>query len=334
MLALGMEHGHGVRRGVGGEGRGTTAGKGTASAGSPWHPPASGRPLPRGAALNIRQKISQWEGLSQAEESQAVGVKGRGRGEGSAVVLRRGHSGDALGNGFNDGNNHQAGDSPRGKASLAKAKSLGLDFREDATPVRSSVVGRKIETQHSRNRSPDCSHACLSKTASCTPALTPTPALALKTTPVKPPPIKEVLPTNGERTRVATQDCNSSPLPPLADDPEDNLPPGNFYTSRGFWKQLEASDSLWNRPRDDTAAGTAGVFRSFPFADESSAPPKPQRTFQYRGTGSPMGDWALWENRAVSTTRTRTNLSGPPSCPPPPCPVSQSNGFSRHRKNR
>lgn len=315
MLALGMEHGHGVRRGIGGEGRGTTAGKGTASAGSPWHPPATGRPLPRGTALNIRQKISQWEGLSQAEESQAIGVKGRGRGGagGTAAVLRRGDSGDSLGNGFNDSSNHQAGEPPLGKASLAKTKSLGLDFREDGTPVCSSAVGRKIETQ--RNRSPDRNHTCLSKTASCTSALTPTPALALKTTPVRPPPIKEISPANGNKTGVATQDCNFSPLSPLADDPEDNLPPGNFYTSRGFWKQLEASDSLWNRQRDGRAAGTA--------------PPKPQRTFQYRGGGSPM-----WENRAVSTARTTTNLSGPPSCPPPPCPVSQGNGFSRHRKNR
>lgn len=250
------------------------------------------------------------------------------------MVLRRGHSGDALGNGFSDDNNHQAGDAPHGKASLAKAKSLGLDFREDITPVCSSTVGCKIETQHSRNRSSDHSHACLSKTASCTPALIPTLALALKTTTVKPPPIKEASSTNGKKARVATQDCELSPLPPLADDTEDNLPPGNFYTSRGFWKQLEASDSLWNRPRDGTAAGTAGVSRSFPFADKSPAPPKPQRTFQYRGTGSPPGDWTSWQNRVVSATRTRNNLSGPPSCPPPPCPASQGNGFSRHRKNR
>ncbi|XP_062397435.1 DENN domain-containing protein 2C [Sardina pilchardus] len=358
MLTLGMEHGHGGRRGVGGESRGTTAGKGAATAGSPWQTPASGRPLPRGTPLNIRQKISQWEGLSQAEESPSVGVKGRGRGGGGGggaggAVLRRELSGDSLGNGFTT-NNHQVGEPPRGKASLAKAKSLGLDFREDATPVRGSAVGRKSETQHSRSpdrrspdrrspdrsspdrRSPDRSHACLSKTISCTPALTPAPAFALKASPVWRP-VAEASSTNGGRKPgTATPDRDLSPLPPLADTPEDSLPPGNFYTSRGFWKQLEASDSLWDRPRDGPAAGTAGLSRNFPFADDSPAPPKPQRTFQYRGTGSAPGSWGPWENQAMSPTRTRTRTkpSGPPSCPPPPCPVSQGNGFSRHRKNR
>ncbi|XP_031421753.1 DENN domain-containing protein 2C isoform X2 [Clupea harengus] len=315
MLALGMEHGHRVRRGVGGEGKGTLAGTG-AAVGSPWHSPASGRPLPRGAALNIRQKISQWEGLSQAEESQVIGVKGRARG---AAGLTRGLSGDAVGDALCS-NNHQVNNQVPGKASLAKAKSLCLDFREDATPIRSTVIGRKIETQHSHDPDPDQSHACLSKMTSRTPALKLAPPLALKVTPVKSP-VTEASSANG----VATQEHDLSPLPPPTDDPEDSLPPGNFYTSRGFWRQIEASDS------------PTGTSKNFPFTDVSPAPPKPQRTFEYRGAGSPPRHWDQWENQALSPTRTRTKLSvpgTPPSCPPPPCPVSQGNGFSRHKKNR
>ncbi|KAL2103408.1 hypothetical protein ACEWY4_000276 [Coilia grayii] len=324
MLALTMEHGHGVRRGVG-RGRGggaAAAGKG-ATVGSPWPSPSSGRPLPRGAALNIRQKISQWEGLSQAEDSPVIGGKGRGRG---TTTLRLGLSGDALGNGVR-ATSPQACEEPGGKAALAKGKSLGLDFREDAGPVHSTASGRKAETQRIESSSPDRGHVCLRKTTSCiTPALSPGPTRALKVTPLK-----------AQTGVAARRDSNLSPLLPPSlpvDDPEDSLPPGNFYTSRGFWRQLEASDSLWDKHRD--ASPASGTSRSFPFTDQGPAPPKPQRTFQYRGVAdSPPAHWAQWGSQVTPRTRGKLSVPGsPPSCPPPPCPVSQGNGFSRHKKNR
>ncbi|XP_063064759.1 DENN domain-containing protein 2C [Engraulis encrasicolus] len=408
MLALSMEHGHGARRGVGGisrsqgrgqgrgqgQGRATTTttttaaavtvgasskvGSSSAVASPPRLSPTSGRPLPRGAPpLNIRQKISQWEGLSQAEDIQASGVGGgvKGHSRGGNAPLRRELSSDALGNGVRSpvmtrhNHHYRADEDPRGKATLSKAKSLGLDFREDARNVCSSAIGRKmvetntqrIQTISSPRLQDRGGHTGLGNTASCAPVLSPSPTRALKVIQLKTPILfTEASPSNGVQTGVAAQrDSDLSPLPPLPpcpaspapslEDPEDRLPPGNFYTSRGFWKQLEASDSLWDKHRDASlASGTnisgsgTGTFRGFPFTDEVPAPPKPQRTFQYRGTAGSDSNAAncgnQWDCQVTNRTRTargRVPL-GPPSCPPPPCPVllGQGNGFSRHKKNR
>ncbi|CAG01710.1 unnamed protein product [Tetraodon nigroviridis] len=84
------------------------------------------------------------------------------------------------------------------------------------------------------------------------------------------------------------------------------MPAGNFYTSRGFWRKLEGDRLLWEKGKESLG--------------EAQPPPKPLRTFQYRGANG-------------SNARSRRTVK-PPTDPPPPCPTAKTNGLSRHKKNR
>ncbi|XP_036390154.1 DENN domain-containing protein 2C [Megalops cyprinoides] len=312
MLSVGV--GGGGRTGGGGGG----GGGGGRNAVAPWHSPASGRPFSRDPGISIKQKISQWEGRSQQEEGQGVKVRGQG------TPVSRTLSGDVLGNGVcGDGRSCE----PRSKASLAKAKSLGLDFRENQARCGHGGAGRKLDLQQNHKRLDEVENL------SPTPSPVSAPMPNLTSDPVISPAAKTD--SSREIMDISIMEADSPSL--SAEDPGSALPPGNFYTSRGFWRRLEGEESLWNREEGDRAGAQSPRAEDRGLSLVSSPPPKPQRTFQYRGADSPPGHWCQWENWAppASQSQVKTRASGPPpSCPPPPCPVTHGNGLSRHKKNR
>ncbi|XP_073675208.1 DENN domain-containing protein 2C [Garra rufa] len=290
MLALGVDHG---KR----EGKVVTGGKTATTA--VW-------PNTREPGVNIKQKISQWEGLSQQEDIQSGNTKPQ------RTLASRRLSGDLLGNGL-DGS-----DRGLNKATVSKAKSLGLDFRENQMSLK-PITG-EIQSDFPRNLTH--SNKLLTSTPVTKPLSTVTQAQVAKLN-VK---------SNNIKTNYFT-DVEITSLPQCVDDPEASLPPGNFYTSRGFWKRLEADESFWEK--EDSSMMTKSLGEIGP----SSPPPKPQRTFQYKGASSSPGHWIPLENQTPSVSkwnqvRKHGIILKPPSCPPPPCPVNTINGFSRNRKNR
>lgn len=374
MLALEVDGG---RRG-GNAVAGRTAGK-----------PAAARP----AGVNIKQKISQWEGLSQLEE-----VK-----EGKVKTHSRTLSGDLVGNGVDSD-----------KATASKAKNLGLDFREYQVSQRPVVDGGHSDLSRNRThfnkcatttpltkplstvtqvQSPvkthtrafsadlvgngfECSHKSdgvrnkptvskakslgldfreyqvshspagvhsdsprihASKFVTSTPATNPLTTVTQVQSPLTNLNVRNVKSNNVRTNHFA--DVEITPLPQCLDDPEASLPPGNFYTSRGFWKRLEKDEPFWEREKDSSAVSKRLDEIGRCPQNPTSAPPKPQRTFQYKGASSPPVQWMQWENQTSSVSKSsqvRRNdiILKPPSCPPPPCPVNAVNGLSRNRKNR
>ncbi|KAJ8371272.1 hypothetical protein SKAU_G00113000 [Synaphobranchus kaupii] len=173
-------------------------------------------PLARDAGINIKQKISQWEGRSQPEEGQ----DGRPRARVSGPAVTRTLSGDLLGNGDCGGGRSCEG---HVKASLSKAKSLGLDFREHQGRCRPGGVGQKPDLQRSRK--------CLDVEADSTPSPDPisTPALNLSRDPDDCAAAK----TSSANVDVGILEADPPSLSSSVEDPLTALPPGNFYTSRG-----------------------------------------------------------------------------------------------------
>uniref|UniRef100_A0A3Q1F556 DENN/MADD domain containing 2C n=1 Tax=Acanthochromis polyacanthus TaxID=80966 RepID=A0A3Q1F556_9TELE len=270
----------------------------------------SGRPPSHKQHINIREKISQWEGRSQQGSSQDAGVRAH------PPTVSRTLSGDLLGNGCSS-------ECSRGglhaKANLSKAKTLGLDFRESPGPTGHGVVGRKSEplqknsTQFSASspgRSTLATQICESAKVKANPSISSS---------------GQIITTNGDQniSRILDVEVVSKPLPLSTDEHEDNMPAGNFYTSQGFWRKLEGDRLLWEKGRESSG--------------EANPPPKPQRTFQYRGANnSSTGQTTRWDSRSPhnhSTMRGR-RVAHPPSFPPPPCPVAKAEGLSRHKKNR
>ncbi|XP_078144504.1 DENN domain-containing protein 2C isoform X2 [Centroberyx gerrardi] len=299
MLALGLEQARRAGGGVGGlQKRATVA----------WQAPSSGRPLCHEQGINIRQKISQWEGRSTQCSNQDAGVKAH------PPVLSRTLSGDALGNGFcSDGSRGEL----QGKASLSKAKSLGLDFRETEARAGLTAAGRKSEPLR------NCSNEFSTTTLGNKPVVAPifaSPKVDSNTTSC---PGKRIIATNGNQKIACVLDVEvvAKPLPLPTDDQEDNMPSGNFYTSRGFWRRLEGDKLLWEKGRESSG--------------ETLAPPKPQRTFRYRGTGDATGQPVRWDSRSPHNSHSKSGGIGhPPSFPPPLCPAAKTDGLSRHKKNR
>ncbi|XP_034001135.1 DENN domain-containing protein 2C isoform X1 [Trematomus bernacchii] len=257
----------------------------------------SGRPPTQEQGINIRQKISQWEG-----RSQDAGVKAH------PPTVSRSLSGEVLGNGCP---NEGLRGGLQGKPNLSKSMALGLDFRE--SPARAEhVVGRKSEPLQK----------CSTEFSTTTPGNKSlvkqkfvSPKVETNTTD------KPTLTANGDRKtgRILDVDAVSKLLPLSMDDQDDNIPAGNFYTSRGFWRKLEGDRLLWQKGRDSTG--------------EVQPPPKPLRTFQYRGSKDNAA--VRWDGRSTHNNRSRSRrVAHPPSFPPPPCPVAKTNGLSRHKKNR
>lgn len=372
MLALGVDGG---RRG------------GNPVAGRTGGTPAAAR---QAGVNNIKQKISQWEGLSQHEEVKTGKVKTHSRtlsgdlvsnrvdnkatvsnakslgldfreyqvahrpvvdGAHSDLSRNRTHfnkcvtttpatkpltsvtqshvkthtrtfSADLVGNGFECSNKSEG---VRNKATVSKAKSLGLDFREYQVSHR--PVG--VHSDSPRN--------CSNKFVTSAPATKPLTPVTQVQSPVTNLNVRNVKSDNVRTNHFA--DVEITPLPQCLDDPEASLPPGNFYTSRGFWKRLEKDDSFWEREQDSSAVSKCLDEVGRCPQNPTSPPPKPQRTFQYKGASSPPGQWMQWENQTSSVSksnRVRRNdlILKPPGCPPPPCPVNTVNGLSRNRKNR
>ncbi|MCI4380626.1 hypothetical protein PGIGA_G00242160 [Pangasianodon gigas] len=314
MLALGVDYGKpgggGGRGGGGGGGRAATA----------CQLPVSGRALARESGINIKQKISQWEGLSQQED--AHGGKPRAQG----IPVSRTRSGDVRNGVLLDTKT----DGLHGKDKLSKAKSLGLDFRENQTSHEQFTGGRKSEPEHNR---PFVNEGVLS-------------TLRTKSSPG---PIRAKHPVNKRDDSKQKGDSDATDhvmdddiasLPEGDEDPDDSLPPGNFYTSRGFWRRLEGEDSPWKREKDPSpmskhlTSGGAEPNSQNPI----TPPPKPQRTFQYQGASNPPAYSAQWEKTTSPVSQSiqlrNRDVIYPPSVPPPPCPVTTSNGISRNRKNR
>ncbi|KAI1892665.1 hypothetical protein AGOR_G00135900 [Albula goreensis] len=302
--------------GVGGGGRGIEGGGRSAVA--PWHSPSSGRPLTRDPGINIKQKISQWEGRSQQEDGQGGRVKARIQ----ANAVSRTLSGDLLGNGVcSTGRSWEM----RDKTSLAKAKSLGLDFRENQVKCRPSGVSQKADVQQN--------HKQLNEAAELSPDPISAPTLNLASSPSGSITAK----TTREIVDIGIVEADRPSLSLSVEDPATALPPGNFYTSRGFWRRLEGEELFWDREKGDLAQLQHSQSEERGLSPLSPPPPKPQRTFQYQGADSPPGHWCQWEKWTppVNQSKHKSRTSGPPpSCPPPPCPVNHGNGLSRHKKNR
>ncbi|XP_029362799.1 DENN domain-containing protein 2C [Echeneis naucrates] len=272
-----------------------------------WHGRQSGRPPSHEQGVNIREKISQWEGRNQQGSSPDARLKAQ------TPTVYRTLSGDLLGNGCsNEGLRRGLHE----KANLSKTKNLGLDFRE--SPAAFGVVGRKSELQKCSTEfsttSPGKKHAAQ---ISVSPKVEGNAGDSAG---------KQSFTTNGDQTTDSTLDVKviSKPLPLSTVDQEDNMPAGNFYTSRGFWRKLEGDRLLWEKGRESSG--------------EAEPPPKPQRTFQYRATNNNnnLGHIERWNRRFPhnhSNLGSR-RVTNPPSFPPPPCPVAKTDGLSRHKKNR
>ncbi|XP_053481585.1 DENN domain-containing protein 2C [Ictalurus furcatus] len=278
--------------------------------------PVSGRALARESGISIKQKISQWEGLSQHEDAHG----GRPKAQGPHVSCTR--SGDVR----NVIPLDNKTDGLHGKANMSKAKSLGLDFRENQTSHGQYTVGRKSEPEHNRPLLNE--HVISTKTS-----------LGLNAG-------RTQRPVNKSDTSKQKNDNDAidhvmdeiTSLPEGDEDPDDSLPPGNFYTSRGFWRRLE--DSPWKREKDLSPVSkhlTSGGTELRP-QNPITPPPKPQRTFQYQGANSPpeYSDQREKTNSPVSQSKQlrKRDVICPPSVSPPACPVTSSNGISRNRKNR
>lgn len=278
-----------------------------------WQGRPSGRPASHERRVNIKEKISQWEVRSQQGSRQDARVV-----EHPATVART-FSADLPGNGCLSNESSRAGFCA--KETHPRTKSVDLDFRESPACVGLGVIGRRSETlqkcptQFSAIPPVKQTHAtqtfASSKSLSNNTFSTTNSAFSANGVP--------------KVERISDAENVSKPLPPSADDQDDNMPAGNFYTSRGFWQKLEGDRRLWESSR--TSAG------------EALPPPKPQRTFQYCGDNANNTELTVQWNNGSTCNNNRSNMrrrrvAHPPSFPPPPCPVSKDEGLSRHKKNR
>lgn len=261
--------------------------------------------------INIKEKISQWEGLSQQSSSHDTGGKAH------PPTVSRTLSGDLVGNGCPN----ESWGGGLAKASLSKMKNYEFDFQQFRSQAEHGVAGRKSEPQLSSSTKLSTTfpgNKILSSQVLVSPKVEANTTIS---------PGKQVITANGDQRvgRILDAEVVSKPLPLSADDLEDNMPAGNFYTSRGFWRKLEGNRLLWENGRESSG--------------EAHPPPKPQRTFQYRGAkNSNKADYMVqWDSRSThnnhSSMRSK-RVAHPPNFPPPPCPVGKTEGLSRHKKNR
>ncbi|XP_068452962.1 DENN domain-containing protein 2C isoform X2 [Clinocottus analis] len=259
----------------------------------------SGRP-PSHEQCSIREKISQWEGRNQDAGAKA-----------HPPSVSRTLSGDPLGNGCSNE------ESRRGHYH-SKSLTLGLDFRVSPAPSGYGAVGRKS----------DPVRKCPAEFSITTPGIKPLAPQMFASPKVEAQPAgKQILTADRDQKtgRILGVEVSSKHLPLSTDDQEDNMPAGNFYTSRGFWRKLEGDRLLWEKGKVSSG--------------DAQPPPKPLRTFQYRGAddSSNMGPATRRDSRSPHSNHSNARskrVAHPPSFPPPPCPVAKTNGLSRHKKNR
>ncbi|XP_055021949.1 DENN domain-containing protein 2C isoform X2 [Boleophthalmus pectinirostris] len=238
----------------------------------------TGRPPLQEHGLNIREKISQWEGRSQQNQNQDVKLH--------TPVVSRDYNGNGV---YNT------------KTNISNT-GVGLDFRE--VNLKPTTAGRRLDPNRKYSTEliilqPESKNALEAIKSETLPTQTYT--------------------TNAKISCVLDIGIVSKPLPPSGNEEEDGMPAGNFYTSRGFWKKLEGDRLMWEKGKGSTG--------------ETLAPPKPQRTFQYDGPKDSNRARAQTSPCRLANQRGSRKLR-PPNFPPPPCPVSKTNGISRHKKNR
>ncbi|XP_026189379.1 DENN domain-containing protein 2C isoform X3 [Mastacembelus armatus] len=272
-----------------------------------WQGRQSAKPLSHQQRVNIREKISQWEGLSQQGSSQDVGVKAH------PLTVSRTLSRDLVGNGCS---NEGLREGLHSKFTLSKPKSLGLDFRESPTQAGHGLTGRKSEPLLKYCSEFSTKSSCNKSQIFASPKGEVNAANSTSN--------QTLMPEGDKKTdRILDVEVVCKALPLSTDDQEDKMPAGNFYTSRGFWRKLEGDRLLWEKGRESSG--------------EAQPPPKPQRTFQYRGAKSNTGHTARWDSSSTpnnhSNVRNR-RVAHPPCFPPPPCPAAKTDGLSRHKKNR
>ncbi|XP_024149474.1 DENN domain-containing protein 2C [Oryzias melastigma] len=254
----------------------------------PWQPQGrpSARPPSQELGINIREKISKWEGLSQQSSSRDGAVKSH------PPTVSRVYSGNLLGSAGTPENRREE-HHPRQNHCRGKS----LDFREPPGSVFGvpDVAGRKSDPTPKHNLKSASSSAKVDASSSFSAA-------------------KQFF--SGDVLEAA-----SKAQAPPAEDRDDAMPAGNFYTSRGFWRKLEGNRLLWEKGE---AAG------------EAPGPPKPRRTFKYsvasNGHAAPLDATSSPNNHCNGRSRRRG--AQPPNFPPPPCPVIKFEGLSRHKKSR
>lgn len=243
-----------------------------------WQSSPSARLSSPRQGIAIREKISQWEGRSQQQgSSQDSGVRAY------PPAASRRMSEDVLGNGA-------LGVKVKPKVGLSKS----LEFWEG----QQSVVGRRSEPAL-KNFSDFTSAPTGNKPLTAQRFTSPKLEANIATSRGTP-----ILPVRDKPKSNQTLDAEvaSNPLP-LSAEEEDNMPAGNFYASRGFWRKLEGDRLLWEKGRESVG--------------EAQPPPKPLRTFQYQGADARSA-----------------RKASPPTDPPPLSPAARTNGLSRHKKNR
>ncbi|XP_062855194.1 DENN domain-containing protein 2C isoform X2 [Trichomycterus rosablanca] len=302
MLALGVDYGKP------GEGRARPRATREGGRAMPaWHTPASGGLLARESGVNIKQKISQWEGLSQQED----GHGGKARSSSVSSTLSADERNGALDN--------NKSDVLCSKINLNKVQSFGLDFREN-------------QAHHGRKSEPEQKRTCLNKVVTSTP-VTKSPVLTTaKATSVN------ILDARNQKSNNCELSDHFSDYD--LEDPDDSLPPGNFYTSRGFWRKVECDDTLWKNEKDHSSMSKHLISVEAEKSPQNlvTPPPKPQRTFEYKGADSPsahlLKEKKLSSPDGQSKQHRKRDVIRPPTGPPPPCPGTSTNGFSRNKKNR
>lgn len=265
-----------------------------------WQSPPAAKPQTQDppGSINIRQKITQWEGLSQQGSSQEDRVHTALAPQGAVLSNRLKSKG-----------------APQGRDSLSQARSQGLDFREAprGSGVRSTTSGRKWDPSQTTTKAQRISDTSAVDSKSSIVCLQSPRDNIGKTTHS---PVKRIISTNGEVKVGLVLDIKAVPKPSA----EEDMPPGSFYTSRGFWRRLEGDHLYWERAGREISV-------------EALGPPKPQRTFQYQGANGSVRHLVQWDDRGKPASQSSSMSNGigrPNILAPPPC----SNGFSRHKKNR
>nr|XP_020468235.1 DENN domain-containing protein 2C [Monopterus albus]XP_020468236.1 DENN domain-containing protein 2C [Monopterus albus] len=244
---------------------------------------------------------SHEQGISIREKiSQWEGRSQQGSSQDAAVkvhppTVSRTLSGDLLGNGCS---NEGSRGRPHTKASHSKTRSFGLDFRESPAQTGHGVVGGKSEPWLK------CSTEFSTKFQGNKPLSTQVFA----------------------SPKIEVNTANSISKQTFRGEDDQKLDPilgveVVYKPLRGFWRKLEGDQLFWEKGRE--------------LSGEAQPPPKPQRTFQYRGANNSTGYTVTWDRRSPQNNHSRvTSVAHPPSFPPPPCPVAKTDGLSRHKKNR
>uniref|UniRef100_A0A3P9JNJ4 DENN/MADD domain containing 2C n=1 Tax=Oryzias latipes TaxID=8090 RepID=A0A3P9JNJ4_ORYLA len=260
-----------------------------------WQPqgrPAA-QPPSQELGINIREKISKWEGLSQHSGGQDGRVKSH------PSFISRVYPGNLPGK---TGTPESRWEEPHPRQNHCRGKSLDLWEPPGSVYGVLDVARRTSEPTEKTNTR--------FSTTSAGPKGPSPPTSGV-----------EANCTFSAAKQFFSGEATSEAQGKTAEDRDDGMPAGNFYTSRGFWRKLEGNRLLWEKGE---AAG------------EAPGPPKPRRTFKYsvtsNGHATPLNAASSPNSRC--NARSRRRGAKPPNFPPPPCPVIKFDGLSRHQNSR